>query len=233
MTVLLLLLAARAAWAAQSYSWWKNEAGRALAYGALAGLAALALVTLGLVLRAWRERRRQAAEAEWDPPIVFPTPRQPALAEAIAASASAGAPRAPAAPAWPEPQVVEGQTIRFYRSDGVVQLLPGWLEVIAGEDRGQEIRFVRTAPGPTAEITFGRGEGPPLRHIQLHAGTVSRLHARMRFEGGRWEIANLSATNPVLVNGIELFAAGMTHPLRDGDRIEMGELVFQFHQAPP
>ena len=44
---------------------------------------------------------------------------------------------------------------------------------------------------------------------------------------------SLSATNPVVVNGRALAADGGNGsgvPLRDGDRIEMGEVVFRFHE---
>ena len=75
---------------------------------------------------------------------------------------------------------------------------------------------------------------------------VSRAHARMALEPGGaagaagaaaagasgWRLENLSATNPVVVNGRAL--AGDGGPggsvlLRDGDRIEMGEVAFVFH----
>lgn len=142
---------------------------------------------------------------------------------------------------------VDGASVRYWRpADGTLQFLPGRLEVVSGRDAGQEIRFVRT-PGPDGTcVTFGRAEGAPYRHIQLREPTVSRAHARMTLEsrssaspagragvmGARWRLENLSATNPVVVNGRPLAgdggeAAGVE--LDDGDRIEMGEVVFRFH----
>jgi predicted component of type VI protein secretion system len=50
---------------------------------------------------------------------------------------------------------------------------------------------------------------------------------------GRWRLENLSATNPVVVNGRALAADGTdagSVPLGEGDRIEMGEVVFRFHE---
>ena len=136
----------------------------------------------------------------------------------------------PPAPLPEEPQLVEGHTIRFYRPpEGTLQLLPGRLEVVGGEDRGQDIRFVRFV-GEAPRITFGRKEGPPGRHIQLYAPTVSREHAEMRLDGSGWQIANLSQTNPVVVNGDELSHADGARALEDGDRIEMGEVIFQFRE---
>ena len=144
---------------------------------------------------------------------------------------------------------VDGASVRYWRpADGTLQFLPGRLEVIAGRDAGQEIRFVRT-PGPDGtRVTFGRAEGVPYRHVQLREPTVSRTHARMILEsngagsaassgpsphGPRWRLENLSATNPVVVNGQPLAADGTdagSVRLGEGDRIEMGEVVFRFHE---
>lgn len=140
---------------------------------------------------------------------------------------------------------VDGASVRYWRpADGTLQFLPGRLEVIAGRDSGQEIRFVRT-PGPDgSRVTFGRAEGAPYRHVQLREPTVSRTHARMTLEAvssngansgtgtPRWRLENLSATNPVVVNGKPLASDGSEScsvVLDEGDKIEMGEVVFRFH----
>jgi pSer/pThr/pTyr-binding forkhead associated (FHA) protein len=147
-----------------------------------------------------------------------------------------------------EGTAVDGASVRYWRpADGTLQFLPGRLEVVAGRDAGQEIRFVRT-PGPDGtRVTFGRAEGAPYRHVQLREPTVSRAHARMTLEsagagatpsphsgnGPRWRLQNLSATNPVVVNGRPLAADGSASgwvQLGEGDRIEMGEVVFLFHE---
>lgn len=153
--------------------------------------------------------------------------------------------------AFDEPgEAVDGASVRYWRiADGTLQFLPGRLEIAAGRDAGQEIRFVRTAGPDGTVVTFGRAEGAPYRHVQLREPTVSRVHARMALEQGpaaygglepvgdggtsqRWRIENLSATNPVVVNGRALAtAAGPSASviLSDGDRIEMGEVAFVFH----
>lgn len=120
-------------------------------------------------------------------------------------------------------------TLRLERpQDGTLQFLPGRLEVIEGGDPGQEIKFVRT-PGPDGTtITFGRAEGAQYRHVQLHVPTVSRMHAKLFLDGKSWSLINLSATNPVVVNGLALAGEGSSVILREGDRIEMGEIVFRF-----
>ena len=150
----------------------------------------------------------------------------------------------------PVGDAVEGSSIRYWRpADGTLQFLPGRLEIAAGRDVGQEIRFVRTAGPDGARVTFGRAEGAPYRHVQLREPTVSRAHAEMTFHqsapasngsGPRgttgtpahWRLENLSSTNPVTVNGRALDSrggAGASVILADGDRIEMGEVAFIFH----
>jgi pSer/pThr/pTyr-binding forkhead associated (FHA) protein len=145
---------------------------------------------------------------------------------------------------------MEGASVRYWRAaDGTLQFLPGRLEIVAGRDAGQEIRFVRTAGPDGTNVTFGRADGAPYRHVQLREPTVSRTHARMVLEGAgsangsasrgtssvgntpRWRLENLSSTNPVVVNGLPVMdgggAAGSVI-LSDGDRIEMGEVAFVF-----
>lgn len=124
--------------------------------------------------------------------------------------------------------MVEGQLLRFsIPAEGTLQFLPGRLEIASGFDSGREIRFVRV-PGPhELEVTFGRSEGELYRHIQLRDQTVSRAHARMRLKDGRWMLMNQSHTNPVVRNGVVL-EEGSEQELDDGDRIEMGEVLFTF-----
>lgn len=124
--------------------------------------------------------------------------------------------------------MVEGQLLRFsVPAEGTLQFLPGRLEIAAGVDTGREIRFVRV-PGPHGmEVTFGRSEGELYRHIQLRDQTVSRSHAQMRLVDGTWSLMNFSHTNPVVHNG-QVLPDGVEQPLEDGDRIEMGEVLFTF-----
>ena len=147
-------------------------------------------------------------------------------------------------------EAVDGASVRFWRpADGTLQFLPGRLEIAAGRDAGQEIRFVRTGGPDGTCITFGRADGPPYRHVQLREPTVSRSHARMVLEpsgstqsqsrtnpgtnGGHWRLENLSSTNPVIVNGRSLDlngGAATSVILSEGDRIEMGEVAFVFRE---
>ena len=124
--------------------------------------------------------------------------------------------------------MVEGQQLRFSTpAEGTLQFLPGRLEIASGLDNGREIRFVRL-PGPNGtEVTFGRNEGALYRHIQLRDQTVSREHARMTLIDGHWLLTNLSKTNPVAHNG-RVLGPGEHQLLTDGDRLDMGEVIFSF-----
>jgi hypothetical protein len=117
------------------------------------------------------------------------------------------------------------ETVRLDRPAETLQVLPGRLEVVEG-DQSRDIRLVRSWDD-VPEITIGRTPGPDSRHVQLQALTVSRAHARLRFEGERWRIVNLSDTNPTVVNGAAL-APQERRQLGHGDRIELGEVVLRF-----
>lgn len=135
-----------------------------------------------------------------------------------------------ARPGSPSAHLVEGAQLRFFRAEeGTLEFLPGRLEVIQGEDVGQEIHFARQVGDDDVTVTFGRSEGPPLRHVQLLDPTVSRHHARMTYTGQLWQLSNLSTTNAVLVNGATLPNHGTGVTLQDGDRLEMGAVMFVFH----
>jgi hypothetical protein len=121
------------------------------------------------------------------------------------------------------------ETVRFVRpTDEVVQLLPGHLEVLSGDTGHQEIRFVRVA-GQQPQLILGRNPGRSPQHVSLNSSTVSRQHARLAYSGGKWMVANLSQTNPVVVNDQELTDLDGERQLADGDRIELGEVVLRFH----
>ncbi|MEO8561883.1 MAG: FHA domain-containing protein [bacterium] len=124
---------------------------------------------------------------------------------------------------------LNSETVRFQRPpEEVVQLLPGHLEVLAGDSRHHEIRFVRVQ-GQQPQLILGRNPGRSPQHIALNSSTVSRQHARLAFAGGKWAVANLSMTNPVVVNNVELSNVDGERQLSDGDRIELGEVVLRFH----
>jgi hypothetical protein len=159
-----------------------------------------------------------AAPVSTAPPSTTPRrapPRPRSLAPPAASGKRSAAPAAIAV--LPAADTVD-------EDDGTLQLLPGRMEVVSGLDPG-ELRFVKL-PFADDAVTFGRGSGERHRHIRLPNPTVSRLHAVMRFDSAAWTIANLSRTNPVVVNGEQLGDGEQV--LRDGDHVEMGEVVLRF-----
>ncbi len=102
-----------------------------------------------------------------------------------------------------------------------------------GEDPIQEARARRPArvllsvggrrlPVPPGGGVLGRSRDCD---IVLDDTGVSRRHAELRPDGGGWTVADLGSTNGVRVNGRDIHGP---HPLRAGDRLELGstEIVF-------
>ena len=127
-----------------------------------------------------------------------------------------------------DPDAASTMTVRFVRpGDEPLQLLPARLEVLSGMTPHQVLRFVRV-PGKPAEMILGREIGSSPQHVTLASNTVSRRHARVTCANGRWEVTNLSRTNPVVVNDEALSEFEGARPLADGDRIELGDVVLRF-----
>jgi hypothetical protein len=119
-------------------------------------------------------------------------------------------------------------TVQFVRpGDEALQLLPARLEVLSGMSTKQVIRFVRI-PGKPAEMILGRDRASSPQHVTLTSRTVSRRHARVTYDNGRWLVTNLSHTNPVVVNDHAIADFEGPRPLLDGDRIELGDVVLRF-----
>jgi hypothetical protein len=100
-------------------------------------------------------------------------------------------------------EAVEGASIRFWRpADGTLQFLPGRLEIAAGRDAGQEIRFVRTGGPDGTCITFGRADGPPRPTSGADREQVPRAHGaraiRRRFARREYEPGAVAAGEPLV-----------------------------------
>ena len=137
------------------------------------------------------------------------------------------------APPVPE-QVLEGKTIKLHAPPpNTVKLLPGWFEVVSGDDVVKQIRFYKLGGEHGAETTFGRASGRPYAHIQLKAPTVSSRQAKVTFDNGSAQLTNFASndSNPTKFNGREL-AVNESVPLKESDRVEMGEVSLLFHEAP-
>jgi PPM family protein phosphatase len=184
-------------------------------------------------------RRREAgAQATALPALRFdplPSPRQGEPAGPAAAPqrepppAAEAAPAVGPAPAWPA-ETGEGRLPVAEEDADTVQLLPGWLEVLSGNEAGRQFRFSRRGVERVVEITLGRAEGAPYRHLRLTGATVSRMHARLQFRSRRWTVVALSETNPTCVNGRVLYPSDEPVELGEGDTLQLGEVTLRFRE---
>ena len=95
----------------------------------------------------------------------------------------------------------------------------GWFIGLNEEVKNR--RFPLQAEG-RGQTTFGRGTDNT--HTIEGGGTVSRHHAMVKFENGRFVLRDLGARNPTLVNGRTI----TRYVLDDDDEIKMGRLEFVF-----
>jgi pSer/pThr/pTyr-binding forkhead associated (FHA) protein len=73
--------------------------------------------------------------------------------------------------------------------------------------------------------TIGRTNG---NDLIITGRTVSRRHARLWFEGGRWYLGDMNSANGTLVNAVRL-QANQAMPLNDNDVINFGDEVALFN----
>ncbi|MEV4971895.1 DUF1707 and FHA domain-containing protein [Streptomyces scopuliridis] len=75
-------------------------------------------------------------------------------------------------------------------------------------------------PGPYP-LRIGRD---PANGLRLSHDTVSRLHAELSMQGGRWILRDLGSTNGTTVNGRRVTT---TAEVRDGDLVSFGTMSFR------
>jgi DNA-binding CsgD family transcriptional regulator len=71
-------------------------------------------------------------------------------------------------------------------------------------------------------LSVGRDRGNDLALV--HDTKISRAHARFHSRGGQWILTDLGSRNGTKVNNRRV----EEHPLRDGDRIELGATILVF-----
>jgi two-component system, cell cycle response regulator len=74
-----------------------------------------------------------------------------------------------------------------------------------------------------SHLIIGRGTDADL---QVDLDAVSRRHARLQLEGGRWSASDLNSTNGTYVNGAPVGEA--PQPLQDGDELRVGVALLRF-----
>ena len=78
----------------------------------------------------------------------------------------------------------------------------------------------------SADVTFGRAFG---NVVVLDDAQVSKSHAVLRRDNGRWVIHDLGSSNGTYVNGMQV----MKHTLESGDVLELGGCRFTFRPMGP
>lgn len=197
---------------AAGWQWWE--------VALVVGLGALLIGIVAALIVVLRGKRRTAGPPVSDFNLSASLPAHPVTAP------NAGVLDIPA----PQ-EVIEGRTIKMHAPPpNTIKLLPGWLEVVSGDEVVKQIRFYKLKGDATSETTFGRAVGRPYAHIQLKPMTVSSRQAKVSFEPGGPRLTNFAAadSNPTKVNGREL-AVGESVALQEGDMVEMGEVVFRHH----
>ncbi len=81
-------------------------------------------------------------------------------------------------------------------------------------------KLLLPAPGPYP-LLIGRD---PANGLRLNHETVSRLHAELSAQNGRWVLRDLGSTNGTCVNGQRLVGS---IPVRDGDQVSFGRMSFR------
>ena len=77
-------------------------------------------------------------------------------------------------------------------------------------------------------ITFGRGSS---NDVVLPDAFVSKVHAFLRRSDRSWELADAGARNGVWIGGRRLDSKGTPAPVRSGDLLTFGRIVFFFLDA--
>ena len=85
-----------------------------------------------------------------------------------------------------------------------------------GQDLGRRYELVGMG-----ELTIGRGSDCD---IQIDRDSVSRRHARLARQGGRWTVIDLGSTNGSYVNDVPI----AERTLREGDLLRIGNAIFKF-----
>jgi len=132
---------------------------------------------------------------------------------------------------YPEPSsYIEDSAVKFAAPpEGTLKLLPGRLEMTEGFDVHKNIRFFKLPSQEETEFTFGREPGTPYLHFQLKSPTVSSKQAKLLWTNSRYMLINYSTTNPTVVDG-KILGKDESVPLKEDSKIEMGEIVFIFHE---
>ena len=104
---------------------------------------------------------------------------------------------------------------------------------IVGLERGHRFHWLAQLKGPGApcehelqgeEWVVGRSSNVA---ISINSGLLSRKHMRLFRDENEVRCEDLQSMNGVYLNGVKVHSA----ILRDGDTIQLGDVVFTFHEG--
>jgi pSer/pThr/pTyr-binding forkhead associated (FHA) protein len=102
----------------------------------------------------------------------------------------------------------------------VINTMTAKLVLVQGRPAGKTLDF------PDGVYYFGRGEEC---HVRPNSEWVSRQHCMLRVEGDVISLRDLGSRNGTLVNGARVEGERV---LADGDKLQLGPLVFEVRLAP-
>jgi serine/threonine protein kinase len=203
--------------AALSRSLWAREQPFLLLVTAL-------LVPLFLLLLAWSVRQRKLAQVE---PIRLPSSatREGQLSTVVKSPKTGHGPHSPSSAARERFSTIE-TLVYTDASVPATAVLRGesgaiaWLLALSGPHRGRQFQLAD-------EVTIGRETGLELFRDDK---AVSRQHARITHQDGRFVLHDLRSSNGTYVNGVRL-EPSTAYTLQDRDEIRLGGTIVLFIQA--
>ena len=106
-----------------------------------------------------------------------------------------------------------------------------WLKIERGRSAGKQFMLSE------GESQIGRwdADGGVFPDVDLDPddpeAKVSRRHARIMLQNGRYFVEDLGSTNGTFVNRGKRLLPGHPQPLREGDEIIVGKTFLRFHVA--
>jgi len=104
--------------------------------------------------------------------------------------------------------------------------LPLSFKILNGARKGQLLNKIPlTKKGPLYVATIGRSWEKRSNHISINdeGGHISRLHAELALMNNKCYVRNLSDTNPLQLNHVEVLGDGYT-PIQENDVLTLGSL---------
>ncbi|MCX4844412.1 DUF1707 and FHA domain-containing protein [Streptomyces sp. NBC_00893] len=107
---------------------------------------------------------------------------------------------------------------RILRVVSGVSGFPGRVRRVWQTERLPKLLLPAPSPHP---LRIGRD---PVNGLRLNHETVSRQHAELTAQGGRWLLRDLGSTNGTCVNGQRVTGTVL---VRDGDQVSFGRMSFR------